>query len=166
MAAAVRAGAAAPALGLPTTAPAAQARGRAREHQAHLLTVPRGRPRGAPSQAQARLGAAAADGDAATGQRVLGDGLHVGRARERAALPGVQRRGRALARGTGERSGHEPAGGAGDRCAGGDRAGARLPARIVLDNGPEFRSTRLDVWAYEHQVALESSSRASRSRTR
>ncbi len=29
------------------------------------------------------------------------------------------------------------------------------PARIVLDNGPEFRSTRLDAWAYEHGVALE-----------
>ena len=29
------------------------------------------------------------------------------------------------------------------------------PARITLDNGPEFRSTRLDAWAYEHGVALE-----------
>lgn len=29
------------------------------------------------------------------------------------------------------------------------------PARIVLDNGPEFRSTRLDAWAYERGVALE-----------
>jgi putative transposase len=29
------------------------------------------------------------------------------------------------------------------------------PSRIVLDNGPEFRSTRLDAWAYEHKVALE-----------
>jgi putative transposase len=29
------------------------------------------------------------------------------------------------------------------------------PARIILDNGPEFRSTRLDAWAYEHKVALE-----------
>ena len=29
------------------------------------------------------------------------------------------------------------------------------PARITLDNGPEFRSTRLDAWAYEHGVALD-----------
>lgn len=29
------------------------------------------------------------------------------------------------------------------------------PRRVVLDNGPEFRSTRLDAWAYEHGVALE-----------
>jgi putative transposase len=29
------------------------------------------------------------------------------------------------------------------------------PTRIILDNGPEFRSTRLDAWAYEHKVALE-----------
>lgn len=29
------------------------------------------------------------------------------------------------------------------------------PTRITLDNGPEFRSTRLDAWAYEHGVALE-----------
>jgi len=29
------------------------------------------------------------------------------------------------------------------------------PARITLDNGPEFRSVKLDAWAYEHGVALE-----------
>jgi putative transposase len=29
------------------------------------------------------------------------------------------------------------------------------PARITLDNGPEFRSRALDQWAYEHGVALE-----------
>jgi len=29
------------------------------------------------------------------------------------------------------------------------------PARIVLDNGPEFRSTRLDAWAYAHGIGLE-----------
>lgn len=29
------------------------------------------------------------------------------------------------------------------------------PVRIVLDNGPEFRSASLDAWAYEHGVALE-----------
>jgi putative transposase len=29
------------------------------------------------------------------------------------------------------------------------------PTRITLDNGPEFRSVRLDAWAYEHGVALE-----------
>lgn len=29
------------------------------------------------------------------------------------------------------------------------------PARITLDNGPEFRSTRLDAWAYEHGIALD-----------
>jgi putative transposase len=29
------------------------------------------------------------------------------------------------------------------------------PARITLDNGPEFRSAALDAWAYEHGVALE-----------
>jgi putative transposase len=29
------------------------------------------------------------------------------------------------------------------------------PVRILLDNGPEFRSTRLDAWAYEHEVVLE-----------
>lgn len=29
------------------------------------------------------------------------------------------------------------------------------PARIILDNGPEFRSTRLDAWAYAHGVSLE-----------
>lgn len=29
------------------------------------------------------------------------------------------------------------------------------PKRISVDNGPEFRSTALDAWAYEHGVALE-----------
>jgi putative transposase len=29
------------------------------------------------------------------------------------------------------------------------------PARITVDNGPEFRSVQLDAWAYEHGVALE-----------
>jgi putative transposase len=29
------------------------------------------------------------------------------------------------------------------------------PLRITLDNGPEFRSARLDAWAYEHGVSLE-----------
>jgi putative transposase len=29
------------------------------------------------------------------------------------------------------------------------------PARIVVDNGPEFRSAALDAWAYEHGVTLE-----------
>jgi putative transposase len=29
------------------------------------------------------------------------------------------------------------------------------PARIVVDNGSEFRSTALDAWAYEHAVNLE-----------
>lgn len=29
------------------------------------------------------------------------------------------------------------------------------PARIVVDNGPEFRSAALDAWAYEHHVTLE-----------
>jgi putative transposase len=29
------------------------------------------------------------------------------------------------------------------------------PERIVLDNGPEFRSQALDAWAYEHGVVLE-----------
>jgi putative transposase len=29
------------------------------------------------------------------------------------------------------------------------------PARIVLDNGTEFRSQALDAWAYEHGVTLE-----------
>ncbi len=29
------------------------------------------------------------------------------------------------------------------------------PARIVVDNGPEFRSTQLDAWAYAHGVTLE-----------
>lgn len=29
------------------------------------------------------------------------------------------------------------------------------PARITIDNGPEFRSAALDAWAYEHGVALE-----------
>ena len=29
------------------------------------------------------------------------------------------------------------------------------PARIVVDNGPEFRSATLDAWAYEHGVTLE-----------
>ena len=29
------------------------------------------------------------------------------------------------------------------------------PARIVVDNGPEFRSVTLDAWAYEHGVTLE-----------
>lgn len=29
------------------------------------------------------------------------------------------------------------------------------PARITVDNGPEFRSAQLDVWAYDHGVALE-----------
>lgn len=29
------------------------------------------------------------------------------------------------------------------------------PARITLDNGPEFRSAALDAWAYQHGVALE-----------
>ena len=31
----------------------------------------------------------------------------------------------------------------------------RYPSRIVFDNRPEFRSARLDAWAYEHKVALE-----------
>lgn len=29
-----------------------------------------------------------------------------------------------------------------------------LPARIICDNGPEFRSRVLDAWAYQRQVAL------------
>ncbi len=29
------------------------------------------------------------------------------------------------------------------------------PARITVDNGPEFRSVQLDAWAYEHGVVLE-----------
>jgi putative transposase len=29
------------------------------------------------------------------------------------------------------------------------------PARIVIDNGSEFRSAAVDAWAYEHGVALE-----------
>jgi putative transposase len=29
------------------------------------------------------------------------------------------------------------------------------PARIVVDNGPEFRSATLDAWAYEHGVTLD-----------
>jgi len=29
------------------------------------------------------------------------------------------------------------------------------PARISVDNGPEFRSVALDAWAYEHRVTLE-----------
>ena len=29
------------------------------------------------------------------------------------------------------------------------------PTRIRVDNGPEFRSARLDAWAYEHGVTLE-----------
>jgi len=29
------------------------------------------------------------------------------------------------------------------------------PARISVDNGPEFRSLALDAWAYEHGVTLE-----------
>ena len=29
------------------------------------------------------------------------------------------------------------------------------PARITVDNGPEFRSVQMDAWAYEHGVALE-----------
>jgi putative transposase len=29
------------------------------------------------------------------------------------------------------------------------------PARITVDNGPEFRSAALDAWAYQHRVALE-----------
>jgi len=29
-----------------------------------------------------------------------------------------------------------------------------LPPRIVLDNGPEFRSRALDVWAYQHGIDL------------
>ena len=29
------------------------------------------------------------------------------------------------------------------------------PARITVDNGPEFRSRALDTWAYEHRVALD-----------
>lgn len=29
------------------------------------------------------------------------------------------------------------------------------PARIIVDNGPEFRSAALDAWAYEHGVTLE-----------
>jgi putative transposase len=29
------------------------------------------------------------------------------------------------------------------------------PARIAIDNGPEFISRALDVWAYQHQVQLE-----------
>ena len=28
------------------------------------------------------------------------------------------------------------------------------PARIMVDNGPEFRSAALDTWAYEHRVML------------
>jgi putative transposase len=28
------------------------------------------------------------------------------------------------------------------------------PARIVLDNGPEFTGKALDQWAYEHRVEL------------
>lgn len=28
------------------------------------------------------------------------------------------------------------------------------PARITVDNGPEFRSVQLDAWAYQHGVAL------------
>lgn len=28
------------------------------------------------------------------------------------------------------------------------------PARIVLDNGPEFTGQQLDRWAYEHEVEL------------
>jgi len=30
-----------------------------------------------------------------------------------------------------------------------------LPDRIVVDNGPEFRSVALDEWAFEHGVALD-----------
>jgi len=29
------------------------------------------------------------------------------------------------------------------------------PVRIIVDNGPEFRSAALDAWAYEHGVTLE-----------
>src|SRR5262249_21712382 len=29
------------------------------------------------------------------------------------------------------------------------------PARISVDNGPEFRSTALDAWAYAHGVTLD-----------
>ena len=29
------------------------------------------------------------------------------------------------------------------------------PARIIVDNGPEFRSRALDAWAYEHGVVLD-----------
>ena len=29
------------------------------------------------------------------------------------------------------------------------------PVRILLDNGPEFRSTKLDAWSYERGVALD-----------
>ena len=29
------------------------------------------------------------------------------------------------------------------------------PTRIIVDNGPEFRSAALDAWAYEHGVTLE-----------
>jgi putative transposase len=29
------------------------------------------------------------------------------------------------------------------------------PARVIIDNGPEFTGRALDAWAYEHDVTLE-----------